>query len=88
MKEKDNFEMVINLRKIATGKRTNRVGRAVKEIKNKITRHFGAEKVVIDPLVTKSLSTNNYDKIKSRIRVVVSKLDEKTYLVKLAIKSE
>ncbi len=88
MKEKDNFEMVINLRKIATGKRTNRLGRAIKEIKNKIIRHFGAEKVVIDPLVTKSLSTNNYDKIKSRVRVVVSKLDEKTYLVKLAIKSE
>ena len=88
MKEKDNFEMVINLRKIATGKRVNRLGRAIKEIKSKITRHFGAEKVIIDPLVVKSLSTNGYDKIKSRIRVVVSKLDEKTYLVKLAIKSE
>ncbi|EZQ06904.1 MULTISPECIES: 50S ribosomal protein L31e [Acidianus] len=88
MKEKDNFEMVINLRKIATGKRTKRAPRALREIKEIISRHFGAEKVIIDPVLANAISTNGYDKVVSRVRVITSKIDEKTYLVKLAIKQE
>ncbi|AAK40682.1 50S ribosomal protein L31e [Saccharolobus solfataricus] len=87
MKEKDNFEMIINLRKIKTGKRTGRSKRAVKFIKKVVARHFNAEKVIIDPLLAKSISKNGNDKIVSKIRVVVSKIEEKIYLVRLAIKS-
>ncbi len=42
MKEKDNFEMVINLRKIKTGKRTGRSKRAVKFVRKIVARHFNA----------------------------------------------
>jgi Ribosomal protein L31E len=55
MKEKDNFEMVINLRKIKTGKRTGRSKRAVKFVRKIVARHFNADKVVIDPLLAKSI---------------------------------
>lgn len=88
MKEKDNFEMVINLRRVATGKRTRRYVRALNYIRKIIARHFKAEKVIIDPLLADAISTNKNDKILSKIRVVVNKIEEKTYLVKLAIKSE
>ncbi|QGA54855.1 50S ribosomal protein L31e [Sulfolobus sp. E5-1-F] len=87
MKEKDNFEMVINLRKIKTGKRTKRSKRAVKFVRKIVARHFNADKVVIDPLLAKSISKNGNDKIVSKVRVVVSKIGEKIYLVRLAIKS-
>ncbi|ADX83077.1 50S ribosomal protein L31e [Saccharolobus islandicus] len=87
MKEKDNFEMVINLRKIKTGKRTGRSKRAVKFVRKIVTRHFNADKVVIDPLLAKSISKNGNDKVVSKVRVVVSKVGEKIYLVRLAIKS-
>ncbi|WP_338600219.1 50S ribosomal protein L31e [Sulfolobus tengchongensis] len=88
MKEKDNFEMVINLRKIKTGKRTGRSKRAIKFIRKIVLRHFNAEKVVIDPLLTRSISKNGDDKIVGKVRVVVSKIGEKIYLVRLAIKSK
>ncbi|AWR97710.1 50S ribosomal protein L31e [Acidianus sulfidivorans JP7] len=88
MKDKDNFELTINLRKIATSKRTKRYARAIKEIKQVISRHFNAEKIIIDPILAESISTNKQDKIVNRIRVIANKIDEKTYLVKLAIKSE
>ncbi|ACP35890.1 LSU ribosomal protein L31E (rpl31E) [Sulfolobus islandicus Y.G.57.14] len=87
MKEKDNFEMVINLRKIKTGKRTGRSKRAVKFVRKIVARHFNADKVVIDPLLAKSISKNGNDKVVSKVRVVVSKVGEKIYLVRLAIKS-
>ncbi|QXJ33383.1 50S ribosomal protein L31e [Saccharolobus shibatae] len=87
MKEKDNFEMVINLRKIKTGKKTGRSKRAVKFVRKIVARHFNADKVVIDPLLAKSISKNGNDKVVSKVRVVVSKVGEKIYLVRLAIKS-
>lgn len=88
MKEKDNFEMVINLRRIATGKKTRRYARALKYIRKIVSRHFKAEKVIIDPLVAEAISTNKQDKIVGKVRVIVNKIEEKTYLVKLGIKSE
>ncbi len=45
------------------------------------------DKVVIDPLLAKSISKNGNDKVVSKVRVVVSKVGEKIYLVRLAIKS-
>ncbi|BDB97243.1 MAG: 50S ribosomal protein L31e [Saccharolobus sp.] len=87
MKEKDNFEMVINLRRIKMGRRNGRSKRAIKFIRKVIARHFNAEKVIIDPLVARAVSTNGNDKIRSKVRVVVSKVGEKIYLVRLAIKS-
>ncbi|MEM0373980.1 MAG: 50S ribosomal protein L31e [Sulfolobaceae archaeon] len=86
MKEKENFEMVINLRRVKMGRRTRRFVRSIKVIREKVIRHFGAEKVIIDPLVLNYLSSNQKDKIKGRIRLNISKIGEKTYLVKLAVK--
>ncbi|ARM76473.1 50S ribosomal protein L31e [Acidianus manzaensis] len=88
MKEKDNFEMTINLRKIATSGRSRRYAKALNHIKETITRHFNAEKVIIDPILAEAISTNKKDKVVNRIKVIVNKIDEKTYLVKLGIKSE
>lgn len=88
MKEKDNFEMIVSLRKISTGNRPKRYERALKYIRNVIMRHFNAEKVILDPLIAEAISTNKRDKIVRKIRVVANKIDEKTYLVKLAINSE
>jgi len=86
MKEKENFEMVINLRRVKMGRRTRRFVRGVKLIREKVKRHFGAEKVIIDPLVLNYLSSNQRDKVRGRIRLNISKIGEKTYLVKLAVK--
>ncbi|MEM0362368.1 MAG: 50S ribosomal protein L31e [Sulfolobaceae archaeon] len=87
MKEKNNFEMVINLRKIKNSKRNGRAKRAVKFIKKVVARHFNAEKVVLDPLIIRTISTNGNDKIKSKIRIAVTKIGEKIYLVRPVIKS-
>ncbi|AWR94906.1 50S ribosomal protein L31e [Acidianus brierleyi] len=87
MKEKDNFEMIINLRKVIMSKKTNRSKKAIAMIRKIIVRHFGAEKVLLDPLLAATVSKNR-EKVSSRIPVVVSKIGEKTYLVKLAVKHE
>jgi len=87
MKEKDNFEMIINLRKVVMSKKTNRSKKALAIIRKIIVRHFGAEKVLLDPLLASTISKNR-EKVSSRIPVVVSKIGEKTYLVKLAVKHE
>lgn len=88
MKEKDNFVMTINLRRVILGRRTVRFKRSVKVIVNKIKRHFGAEKVIIDPLLLRIISSNQRDKVKSRVTVNVLKIGEKTYLVRPAVKVE
>ncbi|MEM0091364.1 MAG: 50S ribosomal protein L31e [Saccharolobus sp.] len=87
MKEKNNFEMVINLRKIKNSKRNGRSKRTVEFIKKVVARHFNAEKVVLDPLVIRTISTNGNDKIKNKIRIGVTKIGEKIYLVRPVIKS-
>jgi large subunit ribosomal protein L31e len=86
MKEKENFEMVINFRRVKMGRRSRRFIRAIKLIRAKIIRHFGAERVIIDPLLIKYLSSNQRDKIKSKIRLNIVKVGEKTYLARLAVK--
>ncbi|BAB66438.1 MULTISPECIES: 50S ribosomal protein L31e [Sulfurisphaera] len=88
MKEKDNFEMVINFKRAFMGRRNQRTKRAIKMIRNIVQRHFGAEKVIIDPLLAKSITYNGRDKIVRKVRVAVKKIGEKTYLVRLALKSE
>ncbi|EWG07749.1 MAG: 50S ribosomal protein L31e [Candidatus Aramenus sulfurataquae] len=87
MKEKDNFEMVINLRKVIMGKRTNRARRALRIIRETVARHFGAEKVILDPVLA-SIIARNKEKVDSRVRVVVTKVGEKTFLVKYAVKEK
>ncbi|MCY0859426.1 MAG: 50S ribosomal protein L31e [Sulfolobaceae archaeon] len=88
MKEKDNFIMTINLRRVIQGRRPVRFRRSVKEIVNKVKRHFGAEKVILDPMLAKAISSNGYDKVKSRVTVNVVKIGEKTYLVRPVVKLE
>ena len=88
MKEKDNFEMVINFKRVIMGRRNARTKRAIKLIRDTIKRHFGAEKVIIDPLLAESVTYNGKDKIVRKVRVAVKKIGEKTYLVRLALKSE
>ena len=87
MKEKDNFEMVINFKRVIMGRRNARTKRAIKLIRNIVKRHFGAEKVILDPILAKSITYNGKDKIVRKVRVVVKKVGEKTYLVRLALKS-
>jgi len=87
MKEKDNFEMVINFKRVIMGRRNARTKRAIKLIRNIVKKHFGAEKVILDPLLAKSITYNGKDKIVRKVRVVVKKVGEKTYLVRLALKS-
>ncbi|BFH74391.1 50S ribosomal protein L31e [Sulfurisphaera javensis] len=88
MKEKDNFEMTINFKRVIMGRRNTRTKRAIKLIRNIIQRHFGAEKVIIDPILAKSITYNGKDRIVRKVRVAVKKIGEKTYLVRLALKSE
>jgi large subunit ribosomal protein L31e len=88
MKDKDNFEITIDLRRAIMGKRNNRSRRAINIIRERVARHFNAEKVVLDPLLNQFISTNGKDKIEGRINIVVTKIGEKTYLVRPIIKSE
>jgi len=88
MKEKDNFEMVINFKRVIMGRKTTRTKRAIKLIKDIVKRHFGAEKVILDPILAKSITYNGRDKIVRKVRIAVKKVGEKTYLVRLALKSE
>jgi large subunit ribosomal protein L31e len=85
-KEKENFEMVVNFRRVFMGRRTVRAKRAIKLIRYIVHRHFDAEKVIIDPLLARAISTNGKDKIVRKVRIAVKKVGEKTYLVRLAIK--
>ncbi|ABP95782.1 MULTISPECIES: 50S ribosomal protein L31e [Metallosphaera] len=86
MEQKDNFEMVINLRKAHDSKRPKKFKSAVNLIRGTVSRHFGAEKVILDPFLLSYISSNSKDKITRRVRVVVTKIGEKTFLVKLAVK--
>ncbi|AHC51704.1 50S ribosomal protein L31 [Sulfolobus acidocaldarius SUSAZ] len=86
--EKENFEMVINFRRVIMGRKTTRTKRAIKYVRYMVKRHFGAEKVIIDPLLAKAITINGRDKIVRRVRIAVKRIGEKTYLARLAIKSE
>ncbi|MUN28039.1 50S ribosomal protein L31e [Sulfuracidifex metallicus] len=88
MKEKDNFEITINLRRAIMGKRNVRARRAINIVRETVKRHFNAERVVLDPLLNQFISTNGREKIQEKITIVVTKLEEKTFLVRLVIKSE
>jgi len=88
MKEKDNFEMIINLRPAHEAKMPRKFKKAVNYIREVVTRYFGAEKVVLDQFLVSYLSVNSRSKIKRKVRVVVTKIGEKTFLVKLAVKPE
>ncbi len=88
MKEKDNFIMTINLRRVILGRRPVRFRRSIKEVVDKVKRHFGAERVILDPMLAKVISSNGYDKVKSRVTVNVVKIGEKTYLVRPVVKLE
>lgn len=87
-KEKDNFEMVVNFRRAFMGRRNVRARRALNMIRNSVKRHFDAERVIIDPILTRAVSTNGRDKIVRKVRINVRKVGEKIYLVTLALKSE
>ncbi|BCS94130.1 50S ribosomal protein L31e [Metallosphaera javensis (ex Sakai et al. 2022)] len=86
MEQKDNFEMIINLRRAHESKRPRKFKSAVNLIRDTVMRHFGAEKVVLDPFLLSYISANSRDKVARRVRIVVSKIGEKTFLVKLAVK--
>lgn len=86
MKEKEYFEMVINFRRAIMGRRNVRFRRALRMIRETIKRHTGAERVVLDPVLVHSISTNGRDKIVRKVRVAAKKIGEKTYLVTLAVK--
>ncbi|QKQ99277.1 50S ribosomal protein L31e [Metallosphaera tengchongensis] len=88
MKQKDNFELVINLRSAHNSKRTMKFKRAINEVKEEVARHFGANKVILDPLLVSAISNNSKDKLARKVRVVVLKIGEKTFLVRLAVKPE
>ena len=87
-KEKDNFEMVVNFKRVFMGRRNVRTKRAIKLIRKLVVRHFGAERVIIDPILASAITYNGKDKIVRKIRINVRKIKEKTYLVTLALKSE
>lgn len=87
-KEKDNFEMVVNFRRVFMGRRNVRTRRALNMIRNIVKRHFGAERVIIDPILARAVSINGRDKIVRKVRINVRKVGEKIYLVTLALKSE
>ncbi|MEJ2775111.1 50S ribosomal protein L31e [Sulfolobaceae archaeon RB850M] len=78
--------MVVNFRRVFMGRRTVRAKMAIKLIRYIVHRHFDAEKVIIDPLLARAISTNGKDKIVRKVRIAVKKVGEKTYLVRLAIK--
>ncbi|BBG23911.1 50S ribosomal protein L31e [Sulfuracidifex tepidarius] len=88
MKEKDNFEMVINLRRAVMGKRNVRSRRAMHIIRDTVARHFNAERVVLDPILNQVVSINGREKIQNRVTIAVTKIGEKTFLVRPVIKSE
>ncbi len=88
MKEKDNFEMVINLRRVKMGRRNVRSRRAVNTIREIVRRHFNAERVVVDPILPRIITMNGSDKVRGKVRIVVTKIGEKIYLVRPAIKSK
>ncbi len=88
MKEKDNFEMTINLRRAIMGKRNVRSRRAINIIKETVARHFNAERVVLDPMLNQVVSINGREKIQSKVKIAVTKVGEKTFLVRPVIKSE
>jgi large subunit ribosomal protein L31e len=80
--------MIINLRPAHEAKMPRKFKKAVNYIREVVTRHFGAEKVVLDQFLVSYLSVNSRSKIKRKVRVVVTKIGEKTFLVKLAVKPE
>jgi len=56
MKDKENFETTIYIRRIETGRRTARAPRAIKAIREEVIRHTGATKVIVDPLLANLVS--------------------------------
>ncbi|WP_225905826.1 50S ribosomal protein L31e [Stygiolobus caldivivus] len=80
--------MVVNFRRAFMGRSTVRTRRALNIIRYTVRRHFGAEKVIIDPILARAVSVNGRDKIVRKIRINVRKVGEKIYLVTLALKSE
>ncbi|AWS00049.1 50S ribosomal protein L31e [Metallosphaera hakonensis] len=88
MEQKDNFEMVINFRRAHDSKRPKKFKTAVNSIRDTVKRHFGAEKVILDPFLVAYISTDSREKVVRRVRIVVNKIGEKTFLVKLAVKPE
>jgi|BEDMetMinimDraft_2_1075160.scaffolds.fasta_scaffold02091_5 large subunit ribosomal protein L31e len=86
MKDKENFETTIYIRRIETGRRTARAPRAIKAIREEVIRHTGATKVIVDPLLANLVSRKGRDVCPSKVSIIASKVSEKTYIVKPALK--
>jgi|BEDMetMinimDraft_2_1075160.scaffolds.fasta_scaffold00045_19 ribosomal protein L31E len=88
MKDKENFEMVVSLRRLVNTRHRGRAVRAVKLVKEIVARHTGAKRVVISGALNEILTGKGRDKAPGKVMVVVSRLAEGVYLVKPAIKLE
>ncbi|BBD72551.1 50S ribosomal protein L31e [Sulfodiicoccus acidiphilus] len=86
MQEKENFEMVISLREVQTGKRAGRASRAIREIRREVRRHTGATRVIVDPLLAELVLGRGRNRCPSKVTVAISKIGEKTVIVKSVLK--
>lgn len=84
----ENFEMVINVSHLKNTQHYNRAGRALKIIRETVKRHMKVEKVVISPMLGELVTSRGMDKAPAKVRVVITKIDEKTCIVKPAVKVE
>lgn len=86
VKEKDEAVYVIPLSRIYWGgSRRTRGRRALKLIRGFVKRHFNAERVIIDNMVSEYIFSHKIEKPPRRIAVKVVKIDEGIYKVLLAV---
>jgi large subunit ribosomal protein L31e len=86
VKEKDEALYVIPLQRVYWGgSRRTRGKRAIRLIKEFVERHFKAERVIIDNMVSEYIFSYKIEKPPRRIAVKVIKIDEGIYKVLLAV---
>ncbi|BCU68305.1 50S ribosomal protein L31e [Sulfolobales archaeon HS-7] len=78
--------MVISFRRLVNTRHANRAGRAIKLLRKMVARHTGAEKVIITNELVMLITRKGMEKPPNKVTVVVSKIAEKIYIVKPAVK--
>ncbi|MGC9009077.1 MAG: 50S ribosomal protein L31e [Sulfolobales archaeon] len=85
VKEKSEGLYIISLSRVYWGgSRRSRGKRAIKLIRDFITRHFGAKRVILDESINEYIFYRKIEKPPRRIIVKVFKIDEGIYKATLA----